>query len=227
MSSGNDSPSQPNADPQRRPIRSRDTFWARSITNALVRTGISPNAISLAGMLAAIAAGCAFAATSNATEFTHRALWLSGALLCQLRLLCNLFDGMVAIARGIASPTGELYNEVPDRISDAAIFIGLGYAATSQPELGYLAALTSVFVAYVRATGRSLGAGNDFCGPMAKPQRMALVTLLGIYLAFAPDAWRSSHGEARIILAAIIAGNLMTAARRLKHAGSRLRESAR
>jgi len=98
---------------------------------------------------------------------------------------------MVATARGTASPIGELYNEVPDRISDAAVFIGLGYAAASQPELGYLAALTSLFTAYIRATARATGAPQDFCGPMA--------------------------------LALIVAGNLLTAARRLIRAAHSLR----
>ncbi len=144
--------------PERRPIKSRNTRWASAATNLLVKSGVSPNAISLAGMFAAIAAGCAFFATSQTTGLPHRALWLAAAALCQVRLLGNLFDGMVALARGTASPLGELYTEVPDRISDAAVFIGLGYAAASQPELGYLAALTSLFTAYIRATAKAPGA---------------------------------------------------------------------
>lgn len=209
--------------PDRRPVKSRNTRWASAAANFLVKSGVSPNAISLAGMFAAIAAAGALFATSQTTGISHRALWFAAAALCQVRLLCNLFDGMVAIARGTASPLGELYNEVPDRISDAAVFIGLGYAAASHSELGYLAALTSVFTAYIRTTAKATGAPHDFCGPMAKPQRMALTTLLGLYLAFAPDAWRSTIGEPRVVLALIIAGNLLTAARRLAHAAHYLR----
>jgi phosphatidylglycerophosphate synthase len=209
--------------PDRRPIKSRNTRWASAVANFLVKSGVSPNAISLAGMFAAIAAGGAFFATSQTTGLPHRTLWLAAAVLCQVRLLANLFDGMVAIARGTASPLGELYNEVPDRISDAAVFIGLGYAAGSQPELGYLAALTSLFTAYIRATAKATGAPQDFCGPMAKPQRMALAALLGLYLAFAPDNWKLPISEPRLVLALIIAGNLVTAARRLIRAAHNLR----
>ena len=73
-------------------------------------------------MVAAILAGLAFALTDNTSnEIVSRGLWLVGGLLCQVRLLCNLFDGMVAIAQAKASAKGELYNEVPDRVSDAAI----------------------------------------------------------------------------------------------------------
>jgi phosphatidylglycerophosphate synthase len=144
-----------------------------------------------------------------------------------VRLLCNLFDGMVAIARGVASPKGELYNEVPDRVSDAAIFIGLGYASLSDPVLGFAAALVAVFTAYVRAMAKAAGAPNDYCGPMAKPQRMALVTALSVWLAVRPDAWTLPWGETRIVLALVIALGLVTALRRLVRAARRLEATDR
>ena len=211
---------------ERRPIRSRDARWAQRIAERLIRLGASPNGISLFGMVAASAAGIAFAATSHAEGAPQRALWFLGAALCQVRLLCNLFDGMVAVGRQIASRTGELYNEVPDRVSDAAIFIGLGYAAGSDPTLGLLAALSAVFVAYVRAMARSIGAPNDFCGPMAKPQRMAIVTLLGVWLAFAPLAWRLPWNEVRVALEIVCLGCAATAVRRLARAARYLKQPA-
>src|SRR5262245_38839701 len=104
---------------ERRPIKSRNAPWARATTQCLVRVGASPNAISLLGMLAAVTAGIAFFATNHTAGLAQRGLWLCAAVLCQVRLLCNLFDGMVAVANQSASRTGELYNEVPDRVSDA------------------------------------------------------------------------------------------------------------
>lgn len=203
---------------ERRPIQSRNTRWAEAGAGALVRLGASPNGISLFGMLVAALAGGAFFATGQTAGLAQRGWWLCGAALVQVRLLCNLFDGMVAVARKIASPRGELFNEVPDRVSDAMILVGLGYAATSQPELGYVAALCAVLVAYIRALVKSIGGGNDFRGPMAKSQRMALVTALGVYLAVAPMAWRLPWGEARAALALLIAGCAVTAVRRLGRA---------
>ncbi|MCA9248265.1 MAG: CDP-alcohol phosphatidyltransferase family protein [Planctomycetales bacterium] len=210
----------------RRPIESRDTRWAASITNQLVARGVSPNEISIVGMLAAIGAGVCFFGTNHAEAITQRMLWLAGGLLCQVRLLCNLFDGMVAVQRGIASVRGELYNEVPDRVSDSAVMIGLGYAATGAPAWGLFAALVSVFVAYVRAMAKSIGAPNDFCGPMAKPQRMALTTALAVYLACSPGIWRIALGEATLVLIVIAAGGIATAIRRLRRASRYLAEAA-
>lgn len=219
---------EPTYDPSnRRPIQARNTRWADATTKLLVKIGVSPNTISIVGMLAAIAAGIAFYSTDVTSGTGQRAFWLCGGLLCQIRLLCNLFDGMVAVKRGIASPQGELYNEVPDRVSDAAVFIGLGYAVSGDITLGCLAALVSVFVAYVRAAAKSIGAPNDFCGPMAKPQRMALATLLAVYMAFSPIAWRMSWGEATLILLIVIIGGIVTAARRLVRAARYLKRPKR
>jgi len=58
----------------------------------------------------------------------YRILWLVAAGGAQLRLTGNMLDGMVALASGRASKVGELYNEIPDRVSDAAVFIGAGFA---------------------------------------------------------------------------------------------------
>lgn len=212
---------------ERRPIKSRETHWAEQVTDLLIAFKATPNSISVAGMFAAILAGFAFGATSVIEDWGSRALWLTGGLLCQVRLLCNLFDGMVAVKRGIASRVGELYNEVPDRVSDVAILVGVGYAVGGHFVLGFGAALAAVFVAYVRAMGKAAGATNDFCGPMAKPQRMAIVTVLAIGMAIVPASWRwelmgEELGLPSVTLAVILVGCLLTASRRLIRAAREL-----
>ncbi|HEU5431564.1 MAG TPA: CDP-alcohol phosphatidyltransferase family protein [Thermomicrobiales bacterium] len=209
---------------ERRPIRTRDLAVSKRAADWLAARGVSANAISTAGMLAAIAGAVALAATSLESPWT-RLLWLVGAAGAQLRLLANMLDGMVAIESGRASPVGELFNEVPDRISDAAMFIGLGYAAGGNPALGYLAALAAVFTAYVRAMAKVAGAPQDFGGPMAKPQRMFVVTLVSLYNALAPSAWQPGWGLAAIALAIIAAGGLLTACLRLHRAAAYLRQA--
>lgn len=181
-------PPAPSPASDRRPIASRDTALAQRVADWLIARHVAPNTISVFGMLAGVGAGVALAATSIGPAHAG-VFWLAGALLVQLRLLCNLFDGMVAVGADRSSPVGELYNEVPDRISDAATLIGLGYAAGGVPWLGFTAAVLAVFTAYLRAMGVAAGAGNHFCGPMAKPQRMFLVTITALYLALAPSAW--------------------------------------
>jgi len=135
-----------------RPIATRNRKWAQSATSWLASRNVSPNAISIAGMCACILAGLALGLSS--VEY-NRAFWLVAALGAQLRLTANMLDGMVALASGRDSKVGELYNEVPDRVSDAAVFIGAGYAWGGNVVLGYIATILAIFTAYVRGAGKS------------------------------------------------------------------------
>lgn len=202
----------------RRPIATRDRKWAQAATVWLASRNVSPNAISIAGMCACIVAGIALAATSICD---YRILWLVAALGAQLRLTANMLDGMVALASDRASKTGELYNEVPDRVSDAAVFIGAGFAWGGNITLGYIATILSIFTAYIRAAGKIAGAPNEFCGPMAKQHRMFIITLICLYAAFTPRSWQmmtfndSQIGLMTLGLVIIIAGCAITVIRRL------------
>ena len=88
--------------------------------------------------------------------------------------------------------------------------------------LAYTSALVSVFAAYVRTLARSLGAPNDFCGPMAKPQRMAIVTLLAVYLTIVPKSWQMEWSETKLVLYIVILGGAATCIRRLTRAARQL-----
>ena len=211
-------------DSHRRPIAARRLGLVQRIAAFLVARRASPNGISMAGMAAGLGAGLAFAGTAWWPE-AARPLWLAGALLVQLRLAANLFDGMVAVGRGIASPLGELFNEVPDRVSDSAVLAGLGVAA-GDPALGLAAALAAMLTAYVRTTARAAGAPSDFGGPMAKQQRMALATAAGVWCALVPAAWSGGLWVPWLVLAVVAAGSLLTAWLRLARAAAALRGRA-
>lgn len=203
-------------DAHRRPIAARNLAVTGAIAAWLIRRRTSPDAISAAGMLAALVAGLAFAATVH-VEAGAGALWVAGAVLVQLRLLANLFDGMVAVGRGIASPLGELWNEVPDRVSDTAVLVGLGVAGGSWA-WGLAAALAAMATAYVRAVGRAVGGPSDFRGPMAKQQRMAIATLVALWCGLAPATWQMSwrgFSLPELALVVITVLSVLTAGRRL------------
>jgi phosphatidylglycerophosphate synthase len=215
---------------ERRPIASRNWRVSKNCAQWLARRGVSPNAISIFGMLAALLAGCAFVATRSAELAT--AGFLVGALLIQVRLLCNMFDGMVALEQQRNSPLGALYNEVPDRVSDAAVLVGAGYAAGGDTMLGLIATAMAIFVAYVRAAGSVAGAPQEFCGPMAKPHRMATITLAAIYAGLVPASFQPSfeivpgRGMMTAALGLVIVGGTLTVVRRLNKIAVALRSHA-
>src|SRR5881296_2737838 len=174
----------------RRPIATRKRKWAQTATAWLAARNVSPNAISIVGMCGCIVGGVALGLTSVCD---YRILWLVAAGGAQLRLTGNMLDGMVALASGRASKVGELYNEIPDRVSDAAVFIGAGFAWAGNVALGYIATILAIFTAYVRAAGKIAGAPNEFCGPMAKQHRMLVITLACLYSAVVPQSWQIFH----------------------------------
>ncbi len=210
----------------RRPIAARRWRIWQELTRWLAQHHVSPNGISIAGMVCGTLAGIVFALTPYFSEGVSL-LWVSGAVLIQLRLLANLLDGMVAIESGQASAIGELFNEVPDRLSDTAILIGVGYSVGCNPLLGYAAACAALFTAYIRTMGKAGGASQHYCGPMAKQQRMALLILLALYCGLAPARWQPTWGEGyglpSIVLSVIIVGCVLTSIRRLGRIASDLK----
>jgi len=169
---------------KRRPIKSRDHSLAKSTARFLANAGISPNMVSV---LSSIFSIFGFICFYQAWQRQAPLYLLFAALFVQLRLLCNLFDGMIAVEYNKASPTGEIYNDLPDRISDAFFIIGAGYFCQDQYLAIHIAWLTTVFAiltAYIRVLGLSMGAPVFFSGPMAKPHRMFLLTIAAVIQAF-------------------------------------------
>ena len=202
----------------RRPIQARGSSIAVKIASVLTRAQIKPNMISVFSVVFAVMAGVCFAATAFVpTAFIVAVLFVLGALFVLLRLLCNLFDGMVAIEGGFQTKSGEVFNELPDRTSDAVILIGFGYAAGAIPfaiELGYIAAILAIITAYVRALGAATGVGQNFTGPMAKAHRMAVVIVASILSAIAVFWWTCYVWIVAIALGVIVLGTLVTIVRR-------------
>lgn len=196
-------------DPQnRRPLGSRNSAWARSLSVKAVQRGMTPNQISqLSIACAAVGTACYSLAPLGPGILQWLALILAAAA-CQARLVCNLIDGMVAIEGGQGAKDGPFWNEAPDRISDLLLLTGAGIAA-GNPALGLLASALAILTAYIRELGRAEGFAPDFSGPLAKPQRMAVLTVGTVLAAFYAPEWTLT-----LTLWIIVAGTGATAVRR-------------
>src|SRR5262245_13598749 len=143
----------------RRQMATRRASWAIRLARWLAAHGVRPNAVSVAGIVMAVGAGAAFAASADQPPAWRGWLLVAAAVGIQLRLLCNLLDGMLAVEGGLKEKTGDIYNELPDRLADIAILVGAGYSARHLPygeTLGWAAALAAVFTAYIRQMGGAL-----------------------------------------------------------------------
>jgi CDP-diacylglycerol--glycerol-3-phosphate 3-phosphatidyltransferase len=200
----------------RRPIPSRNTGWARAIAASLVRLGIHPNAISASSVVWAAATAVLTLWAARHGGAPAAAAYVVAAVAILLRLLANLFDGMVAVEGGKGSKSGEVWNELPDRVSDALVLVAAGHAVGGRGEaLGWLAAVLAVSTAYVRVLGTSAGAPADFRGPMAKQQRMAVLGA-GLIAAAIEVLLATPARALEIALAVIIAGSFLTVWRRTR-----------
>ena len=75
--------------------------------------------------------------------------------------------------------------------------------------------------------GRGLGFPADFSGPMAKPQRMALLTILAVYIGLTPGTWQPrwhDWGLTALALAIVSVGGIITALRRLSRIAANLQK---
>jgi phosphatidylglycerophosphate synthase len=197
----------------RRPIANLFRLTAHWATALCVRAGIHPDAISYSSIVVSVIAAVCFWRASSLP-----ALLLVAPLFCLIRLWLNMLDGMVAIAGGKASVRGEILNDLPDRVSDVIIFVGVAESGWMNPRIGYLTAIASVLTAYVGLFGQALGASRQFGGLMSKPWRM-VVLAIGSWTAFLLDssAWRlCSLQVLDWTCLVIVAGCAQTIALRLK-----------
>lgn len=191
----------------RRPLKTRQAAWANALARVLVKSGISPNAISLASVFFALGGATALYFSAKSTGGDRWILLALAVAGIQGRLLCNMCDGMVAIEGGRQTKSGEIFNDLPDRIADALIFIGAGYGARQHPygvELGFIAAALAIFTAYVRMLGGASGLKQSFIGPMAKQHRMFTLSLACVLSLF--EATFTSEGT--VLWGALILINL-------------------
>ncbi|ATH06823.1 hypothetical protein BIY24_02380 [Halobacteriovorax marinus] len=199
----------------RRPLKVRGATWAKKLAKMLSDLGLTPNAISILSVV------FAFLVLFSAKEAHANKLFLIlSAALIQLRLICNLLDGMVAVEHGKSKPNGELFNDVPDRFADAFIILGASFYVQkdlfflSATNVAWIATCLAITTAYIRVLGKSLGTSSYFIGPMAKQHRMFLITVALILEYF---LYGTAYAQKVIYftLVLIAFGSLITIFRRL------------
>ena len=204
----------------RRPIAAMFRQTASAATRFCVRYGVHPDAISYLSIVAALTAAICFWQSGAA-----RWLLIIAPFFCYLRLWFNMLDGLVAFAGGKASRRGELLNDLPDRISDILIFVGVAHSGLMHPLIGYWAAIFALLTSYVGLFGQALGVQRQFGGVMSKPWRMVALHV-GSWVAFFVVPQLS--GTFTILdwtCLAVIAGCVETIVVRLKHITAALQDN--
>jgi CDP-diacylglycerol--glycerol-3-phosphate 3-phosphatidyltransferase len=173
----------------------------RPVVNLLARLGVSPTAVTLAGLPLSLGVAYFFA--------TGRFFW--AGVLTALVGLCDSTDGELSRLTGKASATGAFLDSNVDRFSEAVMFIGLyWYYQPLNPWYALLAVLAivcSLMVSYVRA--RAEGVGRECSvGLFERPVRVVVLLVGAIVLG---------RRYMPIAVAVITLGSLITVIQRLVH----------
>ncbi|MSQ41226.1 MAG: CDP-alcohol phosphatidyltransferase family protein [Dehalococcoidia bacterium] len=138
------------------------------LVRLLARTGVTPNQVTLLGLLLSVAAAV----------LASQGWFLWAGLTLAVGSALDMVDGMLARSTGKASPQGALLDSVADRLGEAAVLLGLLlYYVTQQPEgwraplLVGLALVNGFLVSYVRARAEGLGVTGKK-GLMTRPERV-------------------------------------------------------
>jgi CDP-diacylglycerol---glycerol-3-phosphate 3-phosphatidyltransferase len=153
-------------------------FFARlfnPIGQALARTPITPNMITVAGTVG-VSASCLALFPIG---------WLfPGAAIATFFVFTDMLDGLLARMKGSSGPWGAFLDSTMDRVGDAAVFGGITIWFI---RVDHLLAVVSLFclacgmcVSYVKARAQSLGLNADV-GLIERPERILIgLTSIGL-----------------------------------------------
>ncbi|TNY35895.1 phosphatidylinositol phosphate synthase [Thermomonospora catenispora] len=123
------------------------------IGQAVARTGVSPNMITVIGTVGVV---------TGALGLFPRGEFFWGTVAITAFVVFDMLDGAVARVTGKISPWGAFLDSTSDRVADAAIFAGLmaGLLAADRRPLAYLALyclVAGAVVSYAKARAEGLG----------------------------------------------------------------------
>ena len=148
-------------------------WFEAPITGVLIRLGVPATAVTLFGLALAFVAA----------YFAAIGVFLIAGLISIPAAISDMFDGAIARAKGQTSDRGALTDSTIDRISEAAILLGLAVywlSDAGRHDLGvmlcFVATVGSIMVSYIRARAEGLGYSGT-SGFLTRPERVVIITI--------------------------------------------------
>jgi CDP-diacylglycerol---glycerol-3-phosphate 3-phosphatidyltransferase len=174
---------------------------------ALVRLGVSVDAVTVIGTLGVIAGAVAFAA---------RGQLVAATIVITLCALVDVLDGAMARARGSSTRFGAVLDSSMDRVADGAIFGGLAYwLATDDQHVTAAVCLVALIagqvVSYVRARAEAAGFTCNV-GFAERMERLITVGVGALLTGFGAGDWGLA-----LALWLVAVASIVTVVQRLLH----------
>ncbi|GGM60284.1 CDP-diacylglycerol--glycerol-3-phosphate 3-phosphatidyltransferase [Dactylosporangium sucinum] len=149
------------------------------VAAALLRAGVTPNAVTVAGTVGVLV---------GALGFATRGHFVIALVIITLSCLTDMIDGAMARQRGITNKFGAFLDSSMDRVADGAIFgsIAYWYATQHEPRLvaaALLCLLTGQVVSYVKARAEGLGMTANV-GLIERAERLVGIGIGGVLWGF-------------------------------------------
>jgi len=142
------------------------------------RLGLTPDAVSLLALLAAVAGGVGFYFAGQ-----EPMLYLVGAFFVFLNGLFDLLDGALARELDTASPAGDLLDHVLDRYADLILIAGLA-GGVGEYALGFAAVTGVLMTSYLGTQAEAVGLDRVYGGLLGRADRLMLTGVVGVVAAF-------------------------------------------
>ena len=165
-------------------IKSSAYMALNPIINLLVKTGITPNGITIIGFLITIGSAVILitGAELGIKGDTKYITWFGIILL--LAGVFDMLDGQLARKTNQMTKFGALFDSVIDRYSEMIMFFGIAYYLVSyhyflSGVFAFIAMIGSIMVSYVRARAEGLGVECSV-GIMQRPERVLTIGISAI-----------------------------------------------
>jgi CDP-diacylglycerol--glycerol-3-phosphate 3-phosphatidyltransferase len=181
-------------------LKPRFQALLRPLSDALVRSGLRANDVTLGALLLSAAHG-AWLALMPASRWPL--LLLPVTLF--LRMAFNAIDGMMAKEHGQASVAGAVLNELSDVIADAALYLPFALVPSLNAPLIVLVVVAGTIAEMAGALGPMIGVSRRYEGPLGKSDRAFAFGLLAVLLGIGivPGLWSTLYIEALLLLSVL------------------------
>lgn len=182
---------------------------------ALARTPITPNAITVIGTLGVSAGALALFPVGEL---------FAGTMVCTFFVLADMLDGALARVKGTSGPWGAFLDSTLDRVADASVFGGLmlwfmlGGHSRLLAGVALFCLVSGMLVSYAKARAEGLGYRCDV-GIAERSERLLIglvaagLSGLGVPYVLAIGLWSLA------VLSAVTFGQRVLAVRQASRAG--------
>ncbi|WP_019814024.1 phosphatidylinositol phosphate synthase [Saccharomonospora saliphila] len=167
---------------------------------ALVRAGLTPNAMTVLGTAGAVA---------GALVFFPRGMLLAGTFVVWGFVMLDLLDGAMARATG-STPFGAVLDATCDRLVDGALFAAIAWWAFAvADDRGVAAAALLCLVlaqvtSYIKARAEASGFGDAANGGLVERAERLIVTLVGTGLQGLGLPWAVAASQWLLVVLSVV-----------------------